>query len=114
MTELFNIRLQLLYKQTEQKYKNDIEVDEDDVSFLCDELYRYELLQAFCLNYDELDKLTYKVEKLFDIIKTEPEIIALIKENQFTDDDCTTFMTLFSYEHFYIIYPILVRLLDKE
>ena len=114
MTELFNIRLQLLYKQTEQKYENDIEVDEDDVSFLCDELYRYELLQAFCLNHDELDKLTYKVEKLYDIIKTEPEIIALIKENRFDDDDCTTFMTLFSYDHFYIIYPMLVSLLDKE
>ena len=114
MTELINIRLNLLYKQTEQKYKNDIEVDEDDVSFLCDELYRYELLQAFCLNHYELDKLTYKVEKLYDIIKTEPEIIALIKENRFDDDDCTTFMTLLSYDHFYIIYPIIVSLLDKE
>lgn len=113
MTELFNIRLNLLYKQTEQKYKNDIEVDKDDVDFLCDELYRYELLQAFCLTHDELDMLTYKVEQLYDIIKNEPKIIDLIVKNRFTDDDFTTFMTLFSYEHFYIIYPVIVSLLDS-
>lgn len=114
MTELFNIRLTLLYKETENKYANDDEVDQDDTYFLCDELYRHELLEAFCLKIEELDFLAIKVEQLFEIVKKEPEIISLINLNRFIDDDFTTFMTLFSYEHFYIIYPILVKLLDKD
>lgn len=112
MSELFNIRLTLLYKETELKYANDDEVDPDDTYFLCDELYRHELLKAFCLTIEELDFLTNKVEQLFEVVKKEPEIISLIELNRFIEDDFTTFMTLFSYEHFYIIYPIIVRLLE--
>jgi hypothetical protein len=112
MSELFNIRLTLLYKETELKYANDDEVDSDDTYFLCDELYRHELLQAFCLTIEELDFLSNKVEQLFEVVKKEPEIMSLIELNRFIEDDFTTFMTLFSYEHFYIIYPIIVRLLE--
>jgi hypothetical protein len=114
MTELFNIRLKLLYKETEKKYENDDEVDQDDMFFLCDEMYRHELLLAFCLKPNEVDLLGHRVEKLYDIIKKEPEIEKIIKDNQFFQDDFTTFMTLFSYEHFYLIYPIIVSLIDKE
>ena len=112
MSELFNINLKLLYKETELKYQNDDEVDPDDSFFLCDELYRLELLNAFFLETPDFDALNKKLEKLYNDVKEEPEIINLIKEHMFLNDEITTFMTLFSYEYFYIIYPILAKILS--
>ena len=114
MSELFNINLKLLYKETELKYQNDDEVDPDDSFFLCDELYRLDLLNAFFLETPDFDILNKKLEKLYNAVKEEPEIINLIKEHMFLNDEITTFMTLFSYEYFYIIYPILAKILLEK
>jgi hypothetical protein len=108
--QLINKYVKLLYKETDIKYANDDDVDPDDLFFLCEELYRHELLQTFFLGPEDFDNLTNKVEELYTIIKDRPEIITLIQEHQFLNDDFATFMTLFSYDLFYKTYPILVSL----
>ena len=44
---IYNKKAKVLYKETEDKYVNDPEVDPDDLQFMCQELYRHELLTVF-------------------------------------------------------------------
>ena len=100
---LYDTTVQLLYKETDDKYSLDKTVDQDEIVFLCDELYRFEMLKVFGLIDGDMDKLTNKIELLYEEIKTCPELNC---------DNASTFMFMFSYESFYKIHPIICDFLN--
>ena len=105
-----NTTLTLLYKETEIKYQCDDSVDIEDVNLLCDILYRNELFKIFNITEIDLAELNKRILDLYEKVKMNPEIEKLIQTNLFMDDPFTTFMTLFSYDFLYIIYPIIVNI----
>lgn len=101
---LYDTNMKLLYKETDDKYSLDETVDQEDVVFLCDELYRHELLSVFGLEPTDIDKLTTKIEELYEVVKTSPELNC---------DNATSLMFLFSYESFFTTHLIICDFLTK-
>ena len=112
MTEqsfIYNKIAKVLYKETEDKYSNDSEVDQDDLQFMCQELYRHELLTAFQIeNIGAIDfnTLTNRIELLYPILKDNAKVIELIQTN-YIENELTTFISLFSYDTFYIMHKLI-------
>ena len=101
---LYDTTMKLLYKETDDRYSVDETVDQDDVVFLCDELYRHELLSVFGLEPKDIDKLTTKIEELYEVVKS---CSVLNCEN------ATSLMFLFSYESFFATHLIICEFLTK-
>jgi len=111
---IINTNVELLYKQTENKYALDDDVDKDDLEFLCNHLYQLELLRVFKLTQDhDISTLSNHVYTLFNLLKLHPTITSLIKTH-FLLDDFTTFFTLFSYDFLYVVYPVLCNIALSE
>lgn len=106
----YNKKVNVLYKETEDKFTNDPEVDQDDLQFMCQELYRYELLAVFGFQVDSVDfsELTNKIENTYPFIKDNEKIVELIKAN-YIEDDLTTYVSLFSYDTFHLVHAELTR-----
>lgn len=104
----YNKNVQVLYKETENKFMNDPEVDQDDLQFMCNELYRYELLSVFGLDTQNIDfnELTHRIEELYEFVKNNDQIIELIKQN-YIENELTTFLSLFSYDTFYDVHKLI-------
>jgi hypothetical protein len=101
---LYDTKMNLLYKETDDKYSTDETVDQDDVVFLCDELYRHELLTVFGLEPKDIDKLTTKIEELYEVVKSCPKLNC---------DNATSLMFLFSYESFFTTHVIICDFLKN-
>jgi hypothetical protein len=113
---IINTNIDLLYKQTENKYAHDDDVDKDDLEFMCYHLYQLELLHVFKLTHDDdISTISNHVYTLFNLLKLHPTITNLI-QTHFLLDDFTTFFTFFSFDLLYIIYPILsnIALTDTD
>lgn len=116
MTEesfIYNKNAIMLYKDTETRFLNDDEVSADDLTVMCNMLYQTELLTVFgIIKKDEKEKepdfieLTNRMESVYELVKTDARIIALIKQ-YFFQDDLTTFFSLFSYDTFHIVHKII-------
>lgn len=96
----YNYTFECSYKDIENKYFNDTEVEKDDVLFLCEEIYRFEFLK--CFNLDDFDDniINSLVKKLYtDCYKDErfKVIIHLVSEHMQEQDLEICFMQLFSY-----------------
>jgi hypothetical protein len=113
IAKILNTNINLLYKETEEKYKNDEEVDEEDMYFFCDQLYQHELLLIFNLKPDEYPELSKKVEQLYAFVHMIPEIEELINENKIMDDNIISFNMLFSYDLLYKVYSIIVEKMNS-
>ena len=111
MDNIFNTNLTLLYKKTENKYIDDDTVDIDEMNILCDELYRHELLKIFNINNPEFEELTQRIMEVYQKVKNNPDVKTLIETNMLFDEEIT-FMSLFSYNTMYIIYPVIVKILQ--
>lgn len=113
IAKILNTNINLLYKETEEKYKNDEEVDEEDMYFFCDQLYQHELLLIFNLKPEEYPELSKKVEQLYTFVHMIPEIEELINENKIMDDNIISFNMLFSYDLLYKVYSIIVEKINS-
>jgi hypothetical protein len=109
---IYNKDATMLYKDTEDRYCKDEEVDADDLVVMCNILYQRELLTVFGLFEEELDfvELTNRMEQLYEHVKGDLEIIALIQQH-FFQDDLTTFISLFSYDTFHAVHKIICKCL---
>ena len=106
---IYNKKAKVLYKETEDKYVNDSEVDPDDLQFMCQELYRHELLTVFQIeNVGAIDfnELTNRIELLYPILKDNEKVIELIQTN-YIENELTTFISLFSYDTFYTLHKLI-------
>ena len=109
----------MLYKDTETRFANDAEVDADDLVVMCNMLYQTELMTVFgIINKEEkeeekepdFDSLTHRIEALYVLIKSEPRIIDMVQQH-FFQDDLLTFLSLFSYDTFYLIHKLICECL---
>jgi len=111
---IYNKDTKVLYKETEDKYKDDLEVDQDDLHFLCQELYQHEILSVFGLQNEpgvDFIILTNKIEALYNCVRTDAHIMQLLSPlliANFFEDELTTFITLFSYNTFAELHTILL------
>jgi hypothetical protein len=110
---IINTNIHLLYKLTEINYTHDNEVDKDDLEFLCNHLYRLELLRVFKLRDDDFDSLDNQIYTLFKLLHKHTLIASLI-QNHLLLNELTTFYTLFSYDLLYIVYPILCTIANTD
>jgi hypothetical protein len=84
---------------------SDSDEDEDNIYFLCEEIYRIEFIKCFNLEEFDDDIINAQVKGLFDLCKGHEEfskIIHLVKEKTGDEDIEICFMQLFSYELFYL------------
>jgi hypothetical protein len=109
---LYNKEAIMLYKDTEIRYCNDEEVDAGDLTAMCNLLYQRELLTVFGLFGEEVDfvELTTKMEEVYEHVKTDPEIMDMMKK-YFFQDELTTFISLFSYDTFYEVHVLICKCL---
>jgi hypothetical protein len=113
----YNKNAIMLYKDTETRFVNDDEVDADDLTVMCNMLYQTELLTVFGIikkddvkggEEEEPDfmELTNRMESVYELVKADARIIAMIKQ-YFFQDDLSTFFSLFSYDTFHIVHKII-------
>jgi len=110
----YNKNAIMLYKDTETRFVNDDEVDAGDLTVMCNMLYQTELLTVFGIikKGDEDEKepdfmeLTNRMDSVYELVKTDARIIAMIKQ-YFFQDELSTFFSLFSYDTFHIVHKII-------
>lgn len=108
----YNTTIRILYKETEDKFTNDAEVDSDDLQFMCQELYRHELLLVVGLDNVDFTELTKRIENVYPFVKDNVQIIELIKAN-YIEDDLTTFVSLFSYDTFHLVHALICQQMES-
>jgi hypothetical protein len=101
---------------------SDSDEDEENIFFLCEEIYRIEFIK--CFNLEEFDDniINVQVKHLFDLCKGHEEfsrIIELVKNKAGYEDLEICFMQLFSYELFYLTHNCIGKIhnrlpLDKD
>ena len=94
-----------MYKDTEDKYTGDPEVDPEDLQFVCKELYQHELLTVFRMDDTDFKVLASKIERVYEIVKDNPIITEMIRTH-FILDELTTFFVLFNYDTFSTLHKI--------
>ena len=103
------------YNNTDVFTEEEIKIlTEDDKMFVRDALYRQDLLNIFCLEIFDDDKILFTVRRIFESVKNEKIIQTLIdsvQEIQFQEDNLLKFMSLFSYEHLYKTHQIISNLI---
>ena len=120
-TFIYNKNAIMLYKDTETRFVNDDEVSADDLTVMCNMLYQTELLTVFgIIKKDDVKgdeekepdfmELTNRMESVYELVKMDARIIAMIKQ-YFFQDDLTTFFSLFSYDTFHIVHKIICEFL---
>ena len=105
MESVYNIYAKVLYKDTEDKYTGDPEVDPEDLHFVCQELYQHELLTAFRMDDVDFKVLVNKIERVYEIVQDNPTIKEMIRTH-FIQDEITTFIVLFNYDTFSSLHKI--------
>ena len=94
------------YNPELSKEQMDVEIDLE----MSEILYQTNLLQCFNMTDFNLNEINMKIQDLFEGIPKEyyqEKAIQLAQIHCFTDDVFTGFMLLFSYDYFYIVYPLL-------
>jgi len=91
-------------------------IEDDDVLFLCEEVYREDFLKFFKLENFEDDIVNKKTEKLFKACSRNALFSSLITKIKIqigvssADDECA-FMQLFSYPFFYLTHECIKQYL---
>jgi hypothetical protein len=137
LTNSFDLVFKCQYKEVEEKYLHKKQADsvasclynepdetsisetleDDDILFLCEEVYREDILTFFKLeNYDD-DTVNKKTEKLFKACSRGvlfASLIAKIKMHvgELEDEECA-FMQLFSYPFFNLTHECIKQYLMK-
>ena len=94
-----------MYKKVEEMYLNDPEFTSEIVYALTENIYRQELLVLFKLDEFDQQIINRKVLDLFHFLKENETVKRVLQK--FDYDDVVSFMFLFSYDYFYLFYPLL-------
>lgn len=101
----FDTSFPTLYKKVEEMYLLDPEFTPEVVYTLTENIYREELLVLFKLTTFDQEIINKKVISLYESIKDNDIIRKIL--NKIQCEDIVSFMLLFSYDYFYLFYPIL-------
>jgi hypothetical protein len=108
-----NFSFPSLYKEIENRYIYDEELRES-LYILTQNVYREELLKLF--NKEKYDEtIDDMVELLYNQIKTNANISMLVEKlKEKYDGDLMAFTVLFSYDYFYLFFPILKSIMEDS
>ena len=119
-----NLEFECTYKKVELKYLAELpqglngqrdEEAEEDILFLCEEVYREDFLKFFKTNTFDDALINGKVSKLLSLCQENArftKIFSLLsaKISIFSEDIEQTFMQLFSYQFFYLTHDCVKQL----
>jgi hypothetical protein len=116
-----NLEFECVYKKTELKYLAELpqgprdEEAEEDILFLCEEVYREDFLKFFKTNTFDDALINGKVSKLLKLCQENERFIKIFsllsaKISIFSEDIEQTFMQLFSYQFFYLTHDCIKQL----
>jgi len=93
--------------------------NDDNISSLC---YQNQILQAFKLNYFDSQNINYNIQKLYNVLRDNEEILEILdilsnklqifqflKQNNQKLDNSLIFQMLFSYDYFYLFHNSLIH-----
>lgn len=93
--------------------------NDDNLSSLC---YQNQILQAFKLNNFENQNINYNIQKLYNVLRDNEEILEILdilsnklqifqffKQNNQNLDNSLIFQMLFSYDYFYLFHNSLIH-----
>jgi len=114
------------YKKVELKYiaelpkmsDGTVDVgDEEDILFLCEEVYREEFLKFFGISFFDEDVINRRVSELFKLCNANERfhrISSSIQEKYcvFVEDPEHAFMQLFSYQFFHLTHECIKQLVN--
>jgi hypothetical protein len=95
---------------------SDSDEDEENIYFLCEEIYRIEFIKCFNLEDFDDNIINAQVKNLFDLCKGHEEfsrIIELVKNKTGYEDLEICFMQLFSYELFYLTHDCIGKIHNR-
>ena len=106
-----NFSFPSLYKEIEKRYINDKEYREA-LYILTDNVYREEILTLF--NKEKYDEsISDMIKTLYDEIKTNENISAILEIVKQNYDEEMAFTILFSYDYFHLFLPILKNTMEE-
>ena len=119
-----NIDFECIYKKVELKHLAELPKsvngtvdaeEEEDVMYLCEEVYREEFLRFFGVTSFEECIINTRVGELLKLVIVDPkfsEILKIISAKYaiFKEDTELAFMQLFSYQFFYLTYDCIKQL----
>ena len=112
---MYDINFELKYYSIEKDLLEKIENGEkeyyiDDVQDICDELYSFEFLSAFKCETFEDENINNTINELWENLKNDTTIMIMMEKiknknyNNMDIDKKILFISLFSYDTFYIIH----------
>jgi hypothetical protein len=119
-----NVEFESIYKKVELKHLAELQrsedgtvdaEDEEDVMYLCEEVYREEFLKFFRVHSFEESVINARVNELFKIVKKEEKFteilrIFAVKHSIFNEDLEQAFMQLFAYQFFHLTHECIKQL----
>lgn len=123
-----NIEFECIYKETELNHiaelpKNEggtVDAgDEEDVLFLCEEVYREEFLKFFGVSYFDDAVINKQVAMLFLMCNNHERFSRILRTIQgkcciFEEDPEQAFMQLFSYQFFHLMHSCVKQLFRPD
>ena len=123
-----NVEFESIYKKVELKHLAELPrlengtvdaEDEEDIMYLCEEVYREEFLKFFGVASFEEDVINARVNELFKIVIKEEKFIEILtmftnKYSIFNQDLEQAFMQLFSYQFFYLTHECIKQLFSPD
>jgi len=120
-----NLEFECVYKKTELKYLAELpqgprdEEAEEDILFLCEEVYREDFLKFFKTNTFDDALINGKVSKLLKLCQENARFIKIFsllsaKISIFSEDIEQTFMQLFSYHFFHLTHDCMKQLITTD
>jgi len=123
-----NTEFECIYKKVELKHLAELRTtengtvdmeDEEDILYLCEEVYREEFLKFFGVTFFEENIINMRVSKLFALVNEHVRFSKIIdnissKSCVFNEDPEQAFMQLFSYQFFYMTFDCIKQLFSPD
>lgn len=123
-----NVDFECIYKKVEHKHlaeltrseNGTIDVEEEeDIMYLCEEVYREEFLKFFGVTFFEEDVINARVSKLSALLNEHARFSEILKTlsmkcNIFKEDSEQAFMQLFSYHFFHVMFDCIKQLVSPD
>jgi len=123
-----DLEFECIYKKVELKHLSELPKlanglfdpeEEEDIMYLCEEVYREEFLKFFRVTSFEEGIINKHVNKLFELVKGNEMFSKMLdtissKSCIFEEDMELAFMQLFSYQFFYLTHECIKQLIEPN
>ena len=102
---MLNLTFPTMYKKIAEMYEKEAGYTDEIIYSITERIYIWELMTLFNLTEFNEQVINNEILSLYELLK-DNEIVRNVLDN-FNYDDIISFITLFSYDYFYLFYPIL-------